>query len=418
MYIEQLLYEYFQVTYTGWGGLAWTIGLRLVEALLAIAVAFLVMIIIQRLFKSFVSNIIPKFLSVGSEEERIERTMNVVTSVVRFLTIFFWTVWMWFIILIVMQEIGVLGGAVSKALWMSVLYKLCLIFVILIGVELALTFINFAVDKWVESVEDDDPAFSDAEKRAHTISYLLKSTLRYMLYFVGFMMILKEIGLDIGPALAGAGVMGLAIGFGAQTLVKDILSGFFILFEGQFHVGDYIKVGSISGTVEKMTLRLTVVRSFDGALHMFPNSSLDTVSVLSRGFSRAIVEVGVTYNEDIDILRTTINEIVGKFEHPDLLDRPVVMGVTKLGDFDVTFRVAVRTRPLAHWSIERELRQMIKRGLDERGIEIPFPQQVVHYIPDDVKKDALPVSAKQVKKGDSTEITPDDTIDNGDSDNN
>lgn len=418
MYIEQLLYEYFQVTYTGWGGLAWTIGLRFIEAILVVTIAFLVMLIIQRLFKIFVSNIIPKFLSVGTAEERIERTMSVVTSVVRFLAIFFSLVWVWFIILIVMQEIGVLGGAVSTASWMSVLYKLCLIFVILIGVELALTFINFAVDKWVESVKDDDPAFIDAEKRARTISFLLKSTLRYILYFVGFMMILKEIGLDIGPALAGAGVMGLAIGFGAQTLVKDVLSGFFILFEGQFHVGDFIKVGSIQGTVEKMALRLTIVRSFDGALHMFPNSSLDTVSVLSRGYSRAIVEVGVTYKEDIDVLRAAINDIVEKFEHPDLLEQPVVMGVTDLGDFAVTFRVAVRTKPLSHWSVERELRQAIKRGLDERGIEIPFPQQVIHYTPEDMKRESKPVAFKASKGEESKEIAPDDNIEDGDSNKN
>lgn len=411
MYIEQLLLEYFQISYPGWGGLAWTFGLRLIETIILIAVAFLVMLVIQRMFKNFVANIIPKFLSVGTDEERLERTMGVVTSVVRFLTIFFWMMWIWFIIAAVMQEIGVLGEAVSVASWMAVLYKICLIFVILIGVELFLTFINFAVDKWVESVEDDDPSFSDAEKRAHTISFLLKSTLRYILYFVGFMMILKEIGLDIAPALAGAGVLGLAIGFGAQTLVKDILSGFFILFEGQFHVGDFIKVGTVEGTVEKMALRHSVVRSFDGALHIFPNSSLSTVSILSRGYSRAIIEVGVTYNEDIDLLRAVIQEIIDEFENPELLDRPVVMGVVGLGDFDVKFRIAVRTKPLAHWSVERELRQVIKRGLDERGIEIPFPQQVVHYMPEEVKKESKPILLKSSLIKESKEISSDDSND-------
>ena len=398
MYIERLLFEYFQITYTGLGGIAWTFILRLFEAIMAIAVAFLIMMIVARIFRQLVTKTIPRFLSVGSEEERIERTKNVVTSVIRFVTIFLWLSWVWAIILIVMFELGVLGTAISLESWMAVLYKILLIFAILVGVELALTFINYAVDKWVESIEDDDPEFSDAEKRAHTISYLLKSTLRYVLYFVGFMMILKEIGLDIGPALAGAGVMGLAIGFGAQTLVKDVLSGFFILFEGQFHVGDYIKVGTVQGTVEKMALRLTVVRSFDGALHMFPNSSMDAVTLLSRGYSRAIVEVGVTYNEDVDVLRQIISELVAEFEHPDTLEKPVVMGVTNLGDFDVTFRIAVRTKPLAHWSVERELRQVIKRGLDERGIEIPFPQQVVHYKSDD--KQIPPQTKKSLKPAD------------------
>ena len=412
MYIERLLFEYWQITYTGTGGILWTFGLRVIETIIAIFAAFLIMMIIAKILRHFVEKVFPGFLSVGTEEQRLERTKGVVTAVVRFMTIFLWMSWIWSIILVVMFESGVLGTAISVQSWLSVLYKLLLIFGILTGVELALTFVNYAVDRWVEAVGDDDSEFSDAEKRAHTISYLLKSTFRYLLYFIGFMMILKEIGLDIAPALAGAGVMGLAIGFGAQTLVKDILSGFFILFEDQFHVGDYIKIGGVQGTVEKMALRLTVIRSFDGALHMFPNSAMETVSILSRGYSRAIVEVGVTYNEDIDVLRETMCEIVADFEHPDTLEKPIVLGVTNLGDFDVTFRVAVRTKPLAHWSVERELRQVIKRGLDKRGIEIPFPQQVVHHISDerriqpDKKKSINPAS---IKSGDIP--TPHDEVD-------
>jgi small-conductance mechanosensitive channel len=382
MYSENLLYDYLNLTYSGWGGLAWTVALRIVETIILIILALFVTIILQKILQYFVRKVFPRFLSVGSSAERVERTNDVVSSVIRLIHIFTWFVWVWFIILVSMYETGLLMSAIPFASWMVVLYKLCLVFLILIGIELGLTFINYTVDEWVDSAKDDDPARSDAERRARTISYLLKSGLRYFLYFIGFMMILREIGLDIGPALAGAGVLGLAIGFGAQTLVKDILAGFFILFEGQFHVGDYIQTDGVMGTVEKMTMRMTVVRTFDGALHLFPNSSLDKVSVLSKGFSRAIIDIEVANSENVDRMKSVLEEIVSGYKNPDLLESPVVMGLTKLGDSSVTFRIAARTKPLAHWSIERELRLLIKREFDTRGIDMPLQQRVVQGEPE------------------------------------
>lgn len=382
MYSESLLKKYLDLTYTGWEGLAWTVALRAVETIILIALTLLLTVILQKVLQYLVQKGFPRFLSVGSSAERVERTNEVVTSVVRFIRIFSWFVWAWFIILVSIYEAGLLISVISLESWLVVLYKLSLVFSILIGIELGLTFVNFAVDGWVDSLKDKGHSPSDAEKRARTISHLLKSGLRYFLYFIGFMMILREIGLDIGPALAGAGVLGLAIGFGAQTLVKDILAGFFILFEGQFHVGDYIQAESASGTIEKMTLRMTVIRSFDGALHLFPNSALDKVAVLSSGFSRAIIDVGVTYKEDIDKMRKILEEIVSEYSNPEMLEQPIILGVNELSDSAVIFRIAVRTKPLSHWSVERELRQVIKRELDKRGIEIPFPQRVVHQIVD------------------------------------
>lgn len=355
--------------------------LRMAELVFSVFLSYFIFALILGIFSSLFRHAIPRFLSTGTDEERTHRTQAVLAGISRLLVTYKWLIWIWFIVLAVMFESGLWIDISQNHFWFSVFLRLSRIFLILMFMEITITSVNYGVDKWVESVGDNDPTFSDAEKRAFTISFLLKSTARYVFYFVGFVMIIKEFGVEIGPILAGAGVVGLAVGFGAQTLVKDIISGFFILFEDQFHVGDYIKVGDVQGVVEKMALRITVVRSYDGALHIFPNSALTPVTLLSRDYSRAIVDVGVTYEEDIDKLNVILNEIASEFKHPDILEPVLVMGVQNLGDFDVTFRLAVRTSPLAHWSVERELRQAVKKGLDQRNIEIPFQQQVVHYIP-------------------------------------
>lgn len=217
------------------------------------------------------------------------------------------------------------------------------------------------------------------EKRFNTLKGMIKSVLRYIIYFVAFTPILELLGVNISSLIAAAGIGGLAIGFGAQNLVRDVITGFFILLEDQFHVGDYIETGGKSGIVEEMALRITKIRDFNGDLHIIPNGSIDKVTNRSRGNMRASVDVGIAYKEDIDhaigVLTALCEEIAQ--EHDKIVEGPTVLGVTKFGESEVTLTVIARTVPMEQWAVERMLRKRIKERFDEKGIEIPFPKRVI-----------------------------------------
>jgi small conductance mechanosensitive channel len=195
-------------------------------------------------------------------------------------------------------------------------------------------------------------------------------------------MILRELGLDIAPLIAGAGVAGVALGLGAQALIRDVIGGFFILLEDQFVVGDSIQVGNIAGAVEKMTLRATFLRDLEGTLHVIPNGEIRIVSNRTKDWSRAIVDLGVAYEEDIGRVVAALGKI-GHDLHQDeefallLLEEPTVTGVEALGDWAVTVRIMVKTRPGKQWDVARELRRRIKESFEREGIEMPYPRQEV-----------------------------------------
>jgi small conductance mechanosensitive channel len=196
---------------------------------------------------------------------------------------------------------------------------------------------------------------------------------------VAFTPILEILGVNISSLIAAAGVGGLAIGFGAQSLVKDVITGFFILFEDQFHVGDYIETGGKSGIVEEMALRVTKMRDFNGDLHIVPNGSIDKVTNKCRGNMRALVEIGIAYEENIDNAIRVMDEVCKEVAHENdkIIEGPTVLGVTRLGEYDVIISVMAKTQPMEQWAVERELRKRIKERLDDRGIEIPYPRRMV-----------------------------------------
>ena len=236
----------------------------------------------------------------------------------------------------------------------------------------------------IEKAVDDgnDQYMTMREKRGFTLAQLLRSL---GLFVVLTFSVILSLGvfINVTPLLAGAGVVGLAVSFGAQSLVKDFFAGFFILFEDQFAVGDIVEIEGRSGVVERMTLRLTQVRSLDGTLHSVPNGTITVVSNRTRGWSRAVIEVGVDYRADVDHALRVFRDEVARFaadeEWAPLLDGPPeVWGVESLGDNAVTIRTVARTRPGQQWAIARELRRRIKNRLDEERIEIPFPQRTVH----------------------------------------
>lgn len=220
-----------------------------------------------------------------------------------------------------------------------------------------------------------------SDSRAQTLAGLLKSILRYGIYFVAAMSIIEIFVPNAAKTvLAGAGILGLAVGFGAQNLVRDIITGFFILFEDQYAVGEYVMLAGVTGIVEELGLRVTKVREFDGQLHIIPNGKIDMVTNYNRGGMQAIVEVGISYEENIDraidVLKKMSTVFAEKWSE-DLLEGPNVLGVVRFGESDVVLRVTARTTPLRQWEIERQLRKNIKEVFDKEGIEIPYPRRVV-----------------------------------------
>jgi small conductance mechanosensitive channel len=223
---------------------------------------------------------------------------------------------------------------------------------------------------------------SEAEKRALTMASLLRTVGTAFIIIVAALMALREIGLDITPLLAGAGVAGLAIGFGAQSLIKDVIAGFFILMEDQFHVGDVIQAAGVSGQVERMSLRTTIVRDLQGTVHFIPNGEIKVASNLTKEWSRAVLEVGIDYQEDLDrtlhVLAEVGRELAADASFgPMVLEPPQVLGVESLGESQVTLRLLLKTLPSKQWEVARELRRRIKYRFDREKIAVPYPHRVV-----------------------------------------
>lgn len=222
------------------------------------------------------------------------------------------------------------------------------------------------------------------EQRTRTLLSLLRSVGLVIIAVMTVFMVLGAVGVQLAPLLAGAGVVGLAVSFGAQSLVKDVISGLFMLFENQFGVGDVIRIEGVSGAVEKMTLRVVVLRDVHGVVHIVPNGQITKVSNLTRSWARVVLEVGVAYKEDPDRVMEVLRD-VGRELHEDpawqpLLLEPVeVPGIEMFADSAVNIRVMVKTLPLKQWDVARELRRRIKLRFDREEIEIPFPHQKVQF---------------------------------------
>jgi small conductance mechanosensitive channel len=233
------------------------------------------------------------------------------------------------------------------------------------------------------SVDDHDDAITTTrERRGQTIAQLLRSMGRVVIVAVAVLLTFN-VFIDIGPILAGAGILGLAVSFGAQSLVKDVISGFFILFENQFGLGDVIEVAGKSGTVEKMTLRVVVLRDVYGVMHVIPNSEIKVVSNKTRGWSRAVVDVSVGRDVDVDQALGVVRDEANRFSNdpkwkPELDGAVEVLGVESVSDNSVVIRSLIRTRPGSQWSVGREFRRRMKARLYHEEIEIPYPARPPH----------------------------------------
>ncbi|MCM3597254.1 mechanosensitive ion channel family protein [Metabacillus idriensis] len=227
-----------------------------------------------------------------------------------------------------------------------------------------------------------------SERRENTLVKLLDNVLTYLVYFVALLMILETLSFDVKALLAGAGIVGLAVGFGAQNLVRDIITGFFIIFEDQFSVGDMIRVGQFEGTVEEIGLRTTKIKSWTGEINILPNGNITEVTNFSVNNSVAFVDVSIAYEGDIPKAERVIEDLL--LELPDKYDEmvapPELLGVQNLGPSEVVLRVVSEVLPMKHFHISRVLRKEIKMRLDEHGIEIPFPRMVMYTRQDEGAK--------------------------------
>jgi small-conductance mechanosensitive channel len=237
-----------------------------------------------------------------------------------------------------------------------------------------------------------------AEQRMEALASVMRSLSSVVVYAVAVFMILGEVGIELAPLLAGAGIVGVALGFGSQTLVRDFLSGIFILIEDQFGVGDIVDLdGQTAGVVEAVSLRTTRLRSVDGTMWHVPNGEIRRVGNQSQHWSRALIDVEVAYHTDLDHAQAVIAAVADEhaLEDPDVLENPEVWGVEALGANGVVIRLVVKTRPSEQYRVSRELRRRIKAAFDREGIEIPFPQQAVWH------RTARPSDAGSPSRGES-----------------
>jgi len=261
--------------------------------------------------------------------------------------------------------------------------------IIIVGAFMAVRILNTIIERFEKRISDHIKAKEKAilpieiEKRVQTVGNLLKKVIFVSIWLVAAMMVIKELGFDVKPILAGAGIIGLAVSFGAQNLVRDIISGLFIIIENQIRVGDVAIINGTGGLVEAINLRTTVLRGLDGTVHIFPNGTINTLSNMTHEYSYYVFDIGVAYKEDVDrvmeILKEIGNEIMQDEYYRSLIIEPLeIWGVDKFADSAVIIKARIKTLPIKQWEVGREINRRIKKRFDEEGIEIPFPHHSLY----------------------------------------
>lgn len=224
----------------------------------------------------------------------------------------------------------------------------------------------------------------ERRKRARTIGGLVRTTLAFLIWTIAALIVLREIDVDITPVLTGAGIVGLAVGFGAQTLVRDDISGFFLIVEDQVRVGDVAEVNGTGGFVEQINLRTIVLRDAEGAVHVFSNGEIKTLANRTRDFSYYVLDLAVGYGDDTDAgveaVQAAANELgADPAWAPHILEPIEVLGVDAFGESQITLKFRIKTVPLKQWDVGRELCRRVKKAFDARGIKMPYRQLTIHF---------------------------------------
>ncbi|MGE8204786.1 mechanosensitive ion channel family protein [Heyndrickxia sp. NPDC080065] len=279
------------------------------------------------------------------------------------------------------------GELLHEEIWINIGETILKVFIILVAASIMIR-IGKAAIRNIFKVRANSP-LRISERRETTLSKLLQNIITYLIYFIAFITILSSLNIDVKGLLAGAGIVGLAVGFGAQSLVRDIISGFFIIFEDQFSVGDYVGVGKFVGTVEEIGLRITKIKSWTGEVHILPNGSIKEVTNYSIYNSLAVIDIHIPYEENIKKAEEVIEDLLEGLQekYEEMVNKPELLGVQMLGTSDVQLRVVAETYPMKHWYVARIIRKEIKEALDHHGIQAPFPKLVMYSHNDESMKD-------------------------------
>lgn len=264
---------------------------------------------------------------------------------------------------------------------------------VLIGTLIVILIVKNTLERFKQRMikkrqQEGEPP-SESAKRIETIVRLIRQACIIAIWLIAGLIILKEIGVEIAPIIASAGIVGLAVGFGAQNLVRDIISGFFIIVENQVRIGDVAIVNGTGGLVEKINLRTIVLRDLSGIVHVFPNGEINTLSNMTNDWSAYVFDIGVAYKENtdsvIEIMKSVGKELKEDDEFgPLMLDEPEIFGVDKFADSAVVIKGRIKTKPIQQWAVGRQFLRRIKQKFDEQNIEIPFPHRTI-YVGDESK---------------------------------
>ncbi|MBN2185269.1 MAG: mechanosensitive ion channel family protein [Candidatus Krumholzibacteriota bacterium] len=257
------------------------------------------------------------------------------------------------------------------------------ILAIVIGAFIVVQILRLVIRKFRNKLIPPGKLESERAKRTETLVRITENVARVVIFSAAVLMCMKEFGIDIAPLLAGVGIVGLAVGFGAQSLVKDVINGFFILLENRMSVRDVVEIAGKSGLVESIGLRVTVLRDLEGKVHVVPNGEISTLTNMTKEWSRAVLEIGVAYKEDVDNVIEILNEVGEELRKdkdfgPLLLEPMEVLGIESFGDSSVNIKLMFKTKPIMQWKVAREFRLRVKRAFDEKKIEIPFPHRTLY----------------------------------------
>ncbi len=286
--------------------------------------------------------------------------------------------------------------------WQAIIMRGVKIVVILIlswiAMKLLKRLLNQLEKHWLkEGAKEGEPP-SESLKRVETLVRLLKQAAYLTLWIIVILILLTELGVQIGPLIAGAGILGLAIGFGAQNLVRDVISGFFIILENQIRVNDVAVINGTGGLVDKINFRTTVLRDLAGLVHVFPNGEITTLSNLTKEWSAYVFDIGVAYKENTDRVIEVMKQVGQELRDdpeigPLMIEDVDIFGVDKFADSAVVIKGRIKTKPIRQWQVGREFLRRIKLAFDEHGIEIPFPHRTIY-----VGEESKPFDLKIIEK--------------------
>ncbi|MGK9230808.1 mechanosensitive ion channel [Inquilinus limosus] len=362
----------------------WALGINGGFAFIIRATLLTVLVLaVARLVSSYGPRLIHRAFSIGPElrsrfpglEHRANRYLPVLDNALRVVVVL--------VSILVLLEVWQLGGIA----WMetetgrSVLASGGAILLVIVAALVAWEVVSQLIEYHLNR-HDAEGRLVQRSARARTLLPLLRNAFMVLLITVVVLMVLSEVGINIAPLLAGAGVVGLAIGFGAQTLVKDVITGVFILFEDTLAVGDVVQIGSDSGVVEAMTIRTIRLRDETGAVHTLPFSSVTSIVNMTKDFSFAVFNVGIGYDQDVDRVTDVLRDLGREMQldpewAPNILAPIEIIGLDKFGDSAVIIKARIKTPPIKQWGVMREFNRRMKRRFDELGIDIPFPHRMV-----------------------------------------